>query len=123
MHVICMNDFPVAVAETEQKAAEARAYIQRTWDLVEKVDGGRKVYIRVREVPTVETVEDFHNVFLQKGGSDYQYILNLLTAVADGKPNSMASILQNEDAVQMFKNFQKTYPAIDGLIKKYNSPI
>lgn len=119
MYTICMNDLPVAYAETEQKAREARAYIQRIWDLITEVDGKRRVFIHTHQVPMVETIEDFHNIFLQKDGGSYQYVLNLLSSIADSKPNPMVSTLKNEEAVEIFKKFRKTYPEIDEFIKRY----
>jgi len=118
--VICMNDYPVATADTEQVASEARAYIQRIYDLVCMASSqyGSKVYIHIHEVPGISTIEDYHDAFIKSGGWQYQHILNNLMHRVEYPLTSTVPILNPEEAVELFKNFRKTYPAIDDFIKR-----
>lgn len=117
--VICMNDYPVATAETEQKANEARAYIQRIYDMIYVASThGSKVYIHVHEVPEISGIEGYHDVFTKSGGRQYQHILNNLMHRVSYPLASTVPILNAEEATELFKNFRKTYPAIDDFIKR-----
>ena len=120
MFVICMNDYPVATAETEQKASKARAYIQRIYDMlcIASSQYGSKIYIHIHEVPEISTVEDYHNVFIKSGGGQYQHILNNLMHRVSYPLTSTVPILNAEEATDLFKNFRKTYPTIDEFIKR-----
>jgi hypothetical protein len=127
--VIMMNDSPVGVAPSEAKAQDACRYIGKLFGAVQagnSLSFEGKYFVHYREVPGMLHVEDFHKVFLQNGGANYQHVLNVFsfsTQLIDRGVNAPEPWVQEfkgkyAGAIKLFQEFRKTYPAIDEFIER-----
>ncbi len=53
MFVICKNDYPIAVAESEERALKFQEHEQKKYDK-EYEEGNWKIFVHIKEVPKID---------------------------------------------------------------------
>lgn len=118
---ICMNDYPIAIADTEEEANEAKEFLQKLWKIIDAEKPYSftvgALFIHTHKVPLVSNRKDYYELFLDNHGGKYQYILNSMHTALD--PEKAKDIIKDgyDETWELFQKFLKTYPEVENFIK------